>query len=156
MATNLPKSLAAALALSVLAAAAAAATLAPADAVAMRQTQMKELGASFRTLNEELRGDTPDMAKVEAAVAVMNKTGKDLPAWFPAGSGPEAGIKTHAKPEVWSDAAGFAGAAKGFATETAKMQAMVDSGDTDALSVQAKVVGQTCGACHAAFRGKDS
>jgi cytochrome c556 len=155
MATTVSKSLSAALVLSVVAAAAAAAALAPADAIALRQARMKDLGASFKTLNDELRGDTPDMGKVKASVALMNKTGQELPAWFPAGSGPDAGIKTHAKAEVWSDAAGFANAAKGFATETAKLQAMADSGDTDALSVQAKVVGQTCGTCHSTFRGKD-
>lgn len=156
MAVSIPGTLAVgALAFSVMAAAAAAA-LAPGDAVPARQSGMKALGANFKILNDELRGDAPDLAKVKAAVAVINKTGQDLPSWFPTGSGPDAGLKTHAKAEVWSDAAGFAAAAKGFAGEASKLQTMADGGDIDALSVQAKVVGQTCGACHSSYRGKDN
>src|SRR5687768_13158176 len=30
-----------------------------------------------------------------------------VPGMFPAGSGPETGVPTNAKPEVWSDRAGF-------------------------------------------------
>ena len=77
-----------------------------------------------------------------------------LPQQFPAGSGPESGAKTDAKPEIWSDAAGFAAAAKALQDESAKLVALVDAGDAAGARTQAGAVGQSCGGCHQKYRVK--
>ena len=136
----------------------AAAFAAPAakDVISARQARLKDLGASFKTINDQLRQPTPDAAKIKAASAVVRQASVDLPKWFPAGAGPEAGVKTRAKSEIWADKAGFAEANRNFAIEAQKLQKLAASGDTDALKVQAKVVGQTCGTCHTGYRVKDN
>lgn len=134
---------------------AGAAASAPADTIAMRQTQLKALGAAFKTINDELRRSSPDAAKIKAGMVVMNKAAAAMPAWFPAGTGPESGAATKARPEIWKDKAGFAEDARAFAAETRKLQALAASGDFDAMKAQAKTVGGTCGACHSGFRVKD-
>src|SRR4051812_5292453 len=77
-------------------------------AVLTRQGHYKELGAAFGGINAELRKDAPDKALIAANAGKMKALAADLPSWFPKGSGPEAGVKTQAKAEIWTDAAGFA------------------------------------------------
>jgi cytochrome c556 len=134
---------------------AAVAFAAPADTITQRQARLKQLGASFKTMNDELRQSSPDAAKVKASMAVLRQSSLDLPKWFPAGTGPEAGVKTKAKAEIWADKAGFATDAKSFALEVQKLQGMANANDFDSMKVQAKTVGQTCGTCHTSFRVKD-
>lgn len=134
---------------------AAVAFAAPADTITMRQARLKQLGASFKTMNDELRKSSPDAAKVKASMAVVRQASLELPKWFPAGTGPETGVKMKAKAEIWADKAGFATDAKAFALEVQKLQAMSTANDFDSMKMQAKTVGQTCGTCHTTFRVKD-
>jgi len=77
---------------------------------------------------------------------------KQAPSWFPKGSGPEAGVKTAAKAEIWTDAAGFAAAASKLADETAKLQQVAAGGDIEAMRAQARAVGGACNTCHDKYR----
>ncbi len=119
-----------------------------------RQAKFKTLGTSFKALNDEIRKSNPDMKKIRASAAVVRKASLDIPKWFPKGSGAEAGVKTKVLPSTWSDAAGFAQAAKDFAAEAAKLQALAAGDDADDLRAQAKTVAQTCGTCHTKYREK--
>ena len=75
----------------------------------------------------------PDVALIQANAAKMKKYADALPTWFPSGSGPEAGVKTAAKPEIWSRSADFAAAAKKYQTEAAKLAAVAATRDVDAI-----------------------
>jgi cytochrome c556 len=75
--------------------------------------------------------------------------------WFPKNSGPAAGINTAAKPEIWSDAAGFAEVQKVFATEAPKLLIAANAKDIDALKAQVLVVGKACKGCHDKYRVPD-
>jgi len=83
-----------------------------AKAVATRQANFKQLGGAFKAINDQLKAGAPDMAVIKASAQKMKDLAAQEATWFPAGSGPEAGVKTGAKPEIWSDAAGFAAAVK--------------------------------------------
>jgi cytochrome c556 len=122
-------------------------------AVLVRQGHYRELNAAFRAVNEDLRKDMPDKAAIAADVGKMKALTDDLPSWFPKGSGPEAGVKTRAKAEIWTDAAGFAAAATRLQTETGKLQDAATSGDIEALKAQARAANGACKACHDAYRG---
>jgi cytochrome c556 len=127
---------------------------APADAIAARQANFKQLGGAFKALNDQLKAETPDMAVIKASAQKMKDLAAEEPTWFPAGSGPEAGVKTAAKPEIWTDAAGFTTAVNNLQTETGKLLAAANGGDKEAIGAQVKATGGACGGCHAKFRAK--
>jgi len=124
-------------------------------AVLARQAHYKELNAAFAGLNAELRKDSPDKALVAADAGKMKALATDLPSWFPKGSGPEAGVKTQAKAEIWTDAAGFAAAVTKLQAETAKLQDLAAAGDLDATKAQARATAGACKACHDAYRAQE-
>ncbi len=121
-------------------------------AVLARQAHMKDLNKAAGGLGAELRKDAPDKTAVAADATAVAGLAKDLPTWFPKGSGPEAGVKTAAKAEVWSDAEGFATAVTKLQGETAKLQQLAAAGDLDAVKAQARAVGGACKGCHDQYR----
>ncbi len=62
-----------------------------------RHDHYHELGEAFKTIRDEARAGSPDMAKIKAAAQVIHEASIDQGRWFPAGTGPEAG-KTRALP----------------------------------------------------------
>ncbi|WP_374569637.1 cytochrome c [Phenylobacterium sp.] len=136
-------------------ASAALAATAAQNAVSARQENFKHLGGAFKTINDELKGGSPDMAKIGAAAAQMDQLAAKVPTWFPKGSGVESGAKTRALPEVWSDAAGFAAAERNLQTEAAKLDKVASSGDLAALRAQVKATGGTCKSCHDKYRAPE-
>lgn len=126
-----------------------------ARAVAARQAGFKQLGGAFKTINDQLKSDKPDMAAIRTASGRAVQLGQAMNGWFPAGSGAQTGVKTGAKPEVWSDAQGFATARAAFQAETVKLQRVAAGTDIAALKAQVQATGKTCGGCHAKFRVKD-
>jgi len=64
-------------------------------------------------------------------------------------------VKTHAKPEIWSDRAHFEADAKQLAEKARSLVAAVESGNRDATKQAFGATGKDgCGACHDAFRTK--
>ncbi len=139
-----------------LTATASAAGLSGAAAVKDRQTHMKALGAAAKALVDQIKSDSPDMAVIKDATAKLNLGAQGLPHWFPAGSGPEAGVKTRALPVIWTDQPGFAAAAQTFATEAAKLNTLAQAGDLAGVRGQVSAVGGACDACHKKFRAKET
>lgn len=132
------------------------ATLSPGGkAVLTRQAHYKDLGKTFGGLNAELRKEAPDKAAVSAAAGGVNTLAQDLPSWFPKGSGPEAGVKTGAKAEIWTDAAGFAAAVAKLQDETARLQEVATAGDLDAIKAQTRATGGACKNCHDQYRAPE-
>lgn len=125
-----------------------------AEVIKARQQGYKAQGAAFKTINDELKKGSPNIAAIRTASKVLTDTGNLQYSWFPRGSGPEAGVKTAAKPEIWSDAAGFSAAQKGFQAEAVKLGQAAAKGDVGALRAQAGATGKTCSACHNKFRVK--
>src|SRR4051812_241871 len=77
----------------------------------IRHQHFEELGKTFKALNEEMKKDAPDKAAVAAGAKTITGLANGLPTWFPKGSGVEARPKSLAKPDIWTDAAGFNAAA---------------------------------------------
>jgi cytochrome c556 len=134
---------------------AALAASSAADVIHARQAGYKQLGGAFKGLSDQLSSPSPDKAQVAALSKRVNEIAPQIAGWFPAGSGPEAGVKTRAKAEIWSKRAEFDADAKALAVETAKLAALGAKGDIDAAKAQFKVVGGKCGACHTPFREKE-
>ncbi|THD54274.1 cytochrome c [Phenylobacterium sp.] len=126
------------------------------QALLARQAHFREQAAGFKAINDELKKDAPDKAVIAANATKIKGTAADLPTWFPKGSGPETGLKTAAKAEIWTDAEGFDKAAAQLQAETVKLEQLAMVGDLDAIKTQARAVGAACGACHAKYRAAAS
>jgi cytochrome c556 len=118
----------------------------------IRHGNFKQQGAAFKAILDEAKKDSPDMAVISANATKLKTLSDQLPSWFPKGSGSESGTKTDAKAEVWTDAAGFAAAARNFQGETAKLQQLASAGDLAGVRGDLKAVGAACKACHDKYR----
>src|SRR3954465_15550391 len=113
-----------------------------------RESTMKDIGKNFKALVQMSKGefDAASAAQHGNAIAADLEKFKGL---FPDGS--QAGDK-QAKPEIWTDRAGFEEkrtAAVNAATALAK------GTDSGAFPAAFKARGGPCGACHEKFRAKD-
>lgn len=127
----------------------------PAAAIKARKAGYGEIGAAFKSVNDELRKPKPLPIVISRATATIAKTAVRIPNWFPAGSGPELGVKTGARPDVWTKRAEFDAIQRRFAANAAQLDKLVAGGDMKAVAAQAKVVGADCKACHDKYRQKD-
>lgn len=124
-------------------------------AMKARHDHYHDLGDAFKTIRDQVRGGSPDMAKVKPAAQVVKQASIDQFKWFPKGTGPDSGIETRAKAEIWSDASGFEAAQKKFAAEAPKLVSLADANDVKGLQQQFKVVGQACADCHDKYRAEE-
>jgi cytochrome c556 len=125
---------------------------APADQVRTRVDGFRELGAAFKAVNDGLRGPSPQNVLIQLSARQIRNAAMAQYNWFPAGSGPQVGVKTAAKPEIWSQAAHFRQLQDGFATQAASFQRAATSGNADAMRAGARSLGASCKACHDQFR----
>lgn len=127
---------------------------APADQVRTRVDGYRELGAAFKAVNDGLRGPTPQTVLIQMSARQIRNAATHQYNWFPAGSGPQAGVKTAAKPEIWSQAARFRQLQDGFATQAAAFQRAAMSGNASAMRAGVRSLGAACKACHDQFRAE--
>lgn len=139
-----------ALAISGFAAASAARAEGP-DLIALRQAAFDMNNGSFGQIRAIVAAKG-DVKPLENTAKGMAKWGALIPAMFPKGT--ETGGNTKAMPEIWSDAAGFKKDAADFAEAATKLAELAKAGDLDGVTAQTKVLGETCGACHKAYRAK--
>ena len=126
----------------------------PADTIAARQANFKEMGGAMKALKEELGGGA-DKVKLTAAARTLAATARLQGALFPAGTGPSSGVKTDALPAIWAQKPVFDAAAGKLVAEADKLAGIAGSGNTAAVLAQFKVVGGTCAACHKQFRAEE-
>ena len=125
-----------------------------AEVVKARQKGLKALGAAFKTIRDELKGDSPDAAKIRQASVDITQAAGAIDRWFPAGTGPDSGVKTDAIPEVWTDPAGFTTAREAFVREANKWAQLGNGTDVSAWKEGAASLGQSCRGCHDKYRVK--
>lgn len=127
-------------------------TTAGGKAAYARHENFKKQGAAFKAINDELRKGDPDKAVIARNAAALKTLTAQLPTWFPKGSGPESGFKTDAKPEVWSDAAGFQAAVNRLQVEASRLNELAAAGDINAVKGQARATFGACKGCHDKYR----
>jgi cytochrome c556 len=123
------------------------------DVIKARVTHMKEIGGSFKAIMDELKTPTPNPEVVKASAAKINLLVQQIPNWFPKGTGPESGFKTHAKAEIWTQPVDFKAAADRSAAASAELVKAASIGaDAATLGPAIKDLGGSCGGCHKAFK----
>lgn len=124
------------------------------DSIKARQTHYKEIGASFKTIRDELGKPSVDKAKVQAASDKLTAYAPQITGWFPKGSGSEAGLKTAARAEIWSDPKGFKEQSDNFIAQTQRFNGVVRNGDVAQMKQAVATLGGACKSCHDRFRVK--
>jgi len=110
------------------------------------------MGAAMKALNEQLKSDAPAKGPIAAYAQTIAATARGQGRLFPAGSGPTAGIKTDALPNIWTDRGTFDAQMNKLVAESGKLAAATSGGDMDAIRAQAKATGGVCAGCHRQFR----
>ncbi len=128
----------------------------PADVVKSRIAGLRELGAAFKAVNDGVHASEPQTILIQQSARQIRNAASQMADWFPAGSGPQPGVKTAAKPEIWAQGGRFKAAQTAFASEAVKFQQIVNSGNIDAIRAEAPKLGATCKACHENFRTPSS
>jgi cytochrome c556 len=140
-----------------LGAAAPVGALIAASAVEMQKARhhhYHELGDAFKTVRDQARAGSPDLAKIKSAAQVINEASIDQGRWFPAGTGPEAG-KTRALPVIWERPEDFKAAQKVFSDAAPKLLSAASSGDLAAVKSTYGELGKACKNCHDTFRAPE-
>jgi cytochrome c556 len=127
----------------------------PADTIRARQQSLKDLGASFKTVRDQLRVSSTDMAAIKTAGADIKKAADAMATWFPKGTGTEAGVKTAAKPEIWSNSSDFDKKRADFVAAAGKFAELTASGDKAAIGAGVGPLGGACKGCHDNYRVKE-
>lgn len=120
------------------------------DAIKGRQACMKSHGKSMGDMVKMLKGEKPyDAATVQADLAEWDTACADWDKWW----GPETQkgetAETWAKPEIWSDPAGFKAAGEAFYGKYLALKATTDEASFKAALPE---LGNACKGCHEKFR----
>lgn len=128
----------------------------PHVAIPKRQEGMKMVGRTFKGINDQLKSSTPDAQALKLGSAQLAQLAREVPSWFPAGTGPETGIKTEVKPAVWTNPADFHAKAAALASATSALAAgAANSSDPAVLTPLVRQVGGACKACHETYKTPD-
>jgi cytochrome c556 len=127
-----------------------------AEVIEARQQNLKNLGGAFKTISDQLRSGSPDVAEIQGATAKAQEIANmDFVSWFPEGSGAESGIDTDALDAIWTDAAGFAEAHEGLVAAAAELNEAALSGDVAEIGAKFQATGAACKNCHDNYRRDD-
>jgi cytochrome c556 len=122
-----------------------------AEVIRTRIAGYREMGAAFKNVMDGLRG-TPQMVVIQQSARTIRGTSQAQYGWFRAGTGPAPGLKTSAKPEIWTQPAQFRAAQDQLARAAASLDAAAASGNVDSIKAAARGLGGACKNCHDQFR----
>jgi cytochrome c556 len=119
-----------------------------------RHEAMEGLGKAMKALHRELDSSKPDINVIRAQTSTMASTAAKIPAFFPAGTGPDVG-KTRAKPEIWRQQDLFIRKSKDFLAAAQAINAAAETGDVKRVMALHDNVDKACKACHDPFRAPE-
>ena len=149
--TNPISRIARALCLTAALAAAPAFAATPIEIIQDRQATQKRVGDIADLLKKAI-ADKTAVTTLVPLTQEMSTLAHRLQTLFPAGT--ETGNNTKAKPEIWSDRAGFITAATNYEVAIDKLNVLAKAGDDAGFADQFKTAGGTCGACHRGYRNR--
>jgi cytochrome c556 len=124
-----------------------------ATAAQERHHHFHEIGRAFKDVTDQLKRRPADFTKARTAAAAVATLAPQVKGWFPAGSGPQDGVKTQARAEAWTNRAELDRLADRFAAAAQQLKAAADGGDLAALKLAVRATGETCKSCHQTFKG---
>ncbi|KCZ88053.1 c-type cytochrome [Hyphomonas jannaschiana] len=127
----------------------------PKEQIELRQGQLKKLGKAFKTISDQLKASEPDMAAIQAAAASVPVESEGMADWFPAGTGPDSGVKTDALPAIWEEPDLFTEKLSDFQMAAGALATAAETGDLAVIAPAFATTGGTCKSCHEKFRADD-
>lgn len=128
----------------------------PAQLIQNRQAGYKQIGAAYRGVMEQVRAGAPDLGTIRQHAATLARLTPQVSGWFPAGTGPEAGVRTRAKAEIWSNSGAFRTASVNLVVAARQFETAARGSDLAVIRTAAGNLGRTCGSCHDQFRGPEN
>jgi cytochrome c556 len=125
----------------------------PEESIQYRQGIFKAIRWNLVPMAAMVQGKMPYDQQAFLQRATRLQQLSEMP-WEGFGPGTDSGAKTRAKPEIWSDAAGFRQAHEAFRAETPKLVAAAQSGNLDQIRPVFQGVTKACDNCHDKFREK--
>lgn len=119
-----------------------------------RHEGMEEIGDAMKLVSRELKGATPDLAKVRDGAGTIARLAPQVTGWFPPGTGPDVG-KTEAKAEVWQKPEDFAAKRNTFQRAAQTLNGAAQGNDLAAIKAAHGDLGKSCKACHDLYREED-
>jgi cytochrome c556 len=113
------------------------------------------IGKAAKDSGAEFKKVPPSITEIQKYAAILDAEAPKLPSHFPAGSGPESGVKTEAKADIWAKPDAFKKAAADLAAAAHTYNLAAQKGDVLAAGAAMKAVGGACKACHEQFKAKD-
>jgi cytochrome c556 len=126
-------------------------SLAPDAIIAARQGGMALSGGASEAMKAAVQSGA-DVKPFAAGAAALAKWGSAFPALFAVGT--QSGHDTKAKPEVWSDRAGFEKAAATLVSAAEKLAEVAKADDKAGFATAYAALGQACGGCHRTYRNR--
>ena len=120
-----------------------------------RQRNLRDMGAAYKAITDELKRSTPNVLEIAHYASSLQEIASSQKQWFPAGSGPESGIKTAAKAEIWSRPAEFTKWEDDLSAAIALLVKATAGQDLEIVRRQHEQLGKACAGCHKTFRVKD-
>lgn len=120
-----------------------------------RHENFEAIGDAMKVIADQLKAGAPDVAKIQAASTTINGFAPKVEGWFPAGSGPDDGIRTEALQAIWQKPEEFKAATAKFVEASAAFDAAAKSGNVASMGEAMKSLGGACKNCHDKFREAD-
>lgn len=124
-------------------------------AIKARKANYKEIGGAFKTISDEVKTGSPDLATIRPLARDIAGRAAGQLKWFPKGSGPESGEKTRATAAIWTDLAGFNRAHASFVAAANGLNIAIATGNAARIAQAQKTLGASCKACHDRYRQSD-
>jgi len=125
------------------------------EQIEARQAHLKKIGKAFKSISDQLKAGSPDLAEIQTAAAVVPKEAEGMADWFPEGTGPDAGVKTAALPVIWEDKTDFNDKVAAMQDAAAQLDKTAQGGDVSAIATAFQATGGKCKACHDKYRKDD-
>lgn len=122
----------------------------PEDAIKYRKSALTVMATHFGRVGAMVAGRVPFDATAAANNAAIAEQMSKLP-WHAFVEGSGTG-DTKAKPEIWSNAAGFKAASDKMQAAMSNLATVAKGGNLDAIKAAFGPVGGTCKGCHDDFR----
>jgi cytochrome c556 len=120
----------------------------PDEFITQRQARMARGGGNLASQKQVLDANG-DLATLSPRIERLIEWAQALPTYFPEGSNTAA---SGAKPEVWSDHAGFQAAADRFRTAVQALAAPAAANDHAAFLTAWTAAHDACSGCHTAYK----
>lgn len=122
------------------------------DIVSGRRAAFSLSAVAVNSIKSGIEANAP-LQSQGFAVGALRKWSHALPGLFPAGTSvanlPGA---TAAKPEIWTDRAGFEAKAADYASAVDRLAQLAQANDVEGFNAQFTVVRTSCGSCHEVYR----